>query len=115
MRHFWASFFEHLKGCGRSATLFMVTFAGLMVLVVVAAIIRVNELDKYLPPVLAGVLIYLVAWVGLAIRRARTRRSQRLEWRRLSFDEMRVARLKLRKEKKSAQGPNRAGQTPPAV
>ena len=110
MNHFWANFFEHLRDCGRSATLFMLTLAVLFALLIATVIIIENDLHKYLLPAIPVLILYTVAWAGLAIRRVRSRRRQRLENRPLSFDEMRVARLKLRK-KNEARRSNRTGLT----
>jgi len=95
MGPFWSSLFDHLKHCGRNATLFIFTLGGLLALTVLAAIICDTQLHKYLLPALPGIILLALAWVGLVIRRARARRRQRLERSPLSRDELRVARSKL--------------------
>ncbi len=97
MGPFWGSLFEHLKHCGRSAMLFILALGGLLVLTSLAAVICVTQLHKYLLPVLPGVVLLAVAWVGVVIHRARARRRDRLPRSPLSRDELRVARSKLMK------------------
>ena len=101
MGPFWSSLFDHLKHCGRNATLFILTLAGLLVLTALAAVICDTHLHKYLLPVLPGVILLAAAWVGVAIRRARARRRERLHRSPLSRDELRVARSKLMKDRKA--------------
>jgi hypothetical protein len=98
MGPFWSSLFEHLKDCGRNATLFILTLGGLLVLLCLVAIICSTELHKYLLPGLPAIGVLALAWVGVVIRRARARRRQRLERSPLSRDELRVARSKLMKD-----------------
>lgn len=95
MNNFWASLFEHLKGCGQNATLFLVALAGLFGLVVVAAIIVHSELRQYVIPALPWLGILLVAWAWHAIHRARARRRERMPHSPLSDDELTKARCKL--------------------
>ena len=98
MGPFWTSLFEHLKRCGRSGTLFIFALAGLVVLAALATIICTTELYKYLLPVLPVIGVVALAWAGVAIRRARARRHERLHHSPLSRDELRVARSKLVKD-----------------
>ena len=98
MGPFWSSLFEHLKHCGRGGTVFMLTLAGLVVLAALAAIICATQLYKYLLAVLPVIAVLAVAWAGVAIRRARARRRDRLQRSPLSRDELRVARSKLVKD-----------------
>ncbi len=95
MGPFWGSLFDHLKDCGRSGSLFIFTIGGLLVLLGLAGIICGLGLHKYLLPALPGILLLTLAWAGVAIRRARARRRQRLDHSPLSRDELRVARSKL--------------------
>ena len=97
MGPFWTGLFEHLKHCGRSGTLFILSLAGLVFLVALAAIICLTELHKYLLPMLPVIAVGAFAWVGVAIRRARRRRREQLPRSPLSRDELRVARSKLMK------------------
>ena len=99
MGPFWTSLFEHLRHCGRSATLFILTLAALFILLFLAAIIYASQLHKYLLPVLPGIVLLALAWVGRVIRRARARRRERLNRSPLSRDELRVARSKLLKDR----------------
>jgi hypothetical protein len=96
---FWSSLFEHLKHCGRNATLFLLTLAVLLILLFLAAMIQATQLQEYLLPALAVILVLAVAWVGVGIRRARARRSERMPSSPLSRDELRVARSKLVKDR----------------
>ena len=98
MGPFWTNLFEHLKRCGRSGTLFIFALAGLVVLAALTTILCTTELYKYLLPVLPVIGVPALAWAGVAIRRARARRRQRLERSPLSRDELRVARSKLVKD-----------------
>ena len=95
MGPFWSSLFEHLKHCGRGGTVFMLTLAGLVILAALAVIICATQLYDYLLPVMPAIAVLAVAWAGVAIRRARARRRQRVERSPLSRDELRVARSKL--------------------
>jgi hypothetical protein len=64
---------------------------------VLAIIVCRSELLRFVLPVLPGLGLLAVAWVCVAIRRACVRRRERLLRSPLSDDELRVARLKLRK------------------
>lgn len=99
MNHFWASLFDHLKGCGQNATLFLIALAGVSGLVVVAVIIVESELRQYFIGVLPWLGIFLVVWICQAIRRARARRRARLPHSPLSEDELSKARCKLAKSR----------------
>jgi hypothetical protein len=92
---FWTSFFTHLKSCGRSATLFMITLAALLILLVASAIIYTNNLQRYFMPALPGAAILVIIWMGVSIARARARRRERVGRAPLSIDELRKARSKL--------------------
>ena len=98
MSPFWGSLFEHLRGCGRSATLFLFALAGFLGLVVLLAIIACqSELRQFILHALPWLSLPVAAWICVAIRRACVRRRERLLRSPLSDDELRVARLKLRK------------------
>jgi hypothetical protein len=99
MSPFWGSLFEHLMHCGRSATLFLLTLAGLFILLCLAAILLSTEIYKYFLPALPVIVLLAIAWVTVVIRRARARRRERLHWSPLSRDELRVARSKLMKDR----------------
>ena len=101
MSPFWGSLFEHLRGCGRSATLFLLALAGFLGLVVLLAIIACqSELRRFILLVLPWLGLPVVAWICVAIRRARARRRERLVRPPLSDDELRVARSKLQKSRR---------------
>lgn len=102
MSPFWIGLFEHLKHCGRSATLFILTLAGLFILLFLAAILYEAQLHKYLLPVLPVIVLLAIARVAVVIRRARARRRERLPSSPLSRDELRVARSKLMKDRNRA-------------
>jgi cobalamin biosynthesis protein CobD/CbiB len=95
MSHFWSSLFEHLKGCGQNATLFLVGLAGFLGLVVVAAIIAQSQLRQYVVAALPWLAVFLLVWTSLAIRRARARRRERWLRSPLSEDELSKARRRL--------------------
>ena len=99
MNHFWVSLFEHLKGCGQNATLFLIALGGVFGLVVVAAIIVQSELRQYFIGALPWLGIVLAVWTCQAIRRARARRRERLLQSPLSEDELSKARCKLAKSR----------------
>src|ERR1039458_4670406 len=121
MSPFWSSLFSQLRDCGRNATLFVFALAGCLGVLVLAIIVCQSELLRFILPVLPGLGLLAVAWVcvairrrpvlpglGLlavawfcvAIRRACVRRRERLLRSPFSDDELRVARLKLRKPRR---------------
>ena len=97
MSPFWTSFFVHLKDCGRSATIFMITLAGLFFFIVLTVVICENHLQDYVIRALPAVGVFAVVWAGVTVRRARARRRERLGYPPLSYDELRKARSKLTK------------------
>jgi uncharacterized membrane protein YbhN (UPF0104 family) len=97
MNHFWASFFVHLKDCGRNATLFMIALAGVFGLMLLTAALYENHLENYLIGVVSVAAIFMFVSTIAAFVRARTRRRERLSHSPLSLDEMRKARAKLTK------------------
>jgi hypothetical protein len=102
MNHFWANLFEHLKGCGQNATLFLVALAAFLGLVLVAAIAIHSELRQYLVAALPWLGLLLVVWSCRALIRARTRRRERLPHAPLSDDELAKARRRLGSGRKSS-------------
>src|ERR1035441_3948331 len=100
MSPFWSSLFSQLRDCGRNATLFVLALAGCLGVLVLAIIVCQSELLRFVLPVLPGLGLLAVAWVCVTIRRARVRRRERLLRVSLSDDELRVARLKLRKPRR---------------
>jgi hypothetical protein len=100
MSPFWSSLFSQLRDCGRNATLFVFALAGCLGVLVLAIIVCQSELLRFILPVLPGLGLLAVAWVCVAIRRACVRRRERLLRSPLSDDELRVARLKLRKPRR---------------
>jgi hypothetical protein len=99
MSPFWTSFFTNLKADRRSTTLFMITLAGMFILIVLATALWANNLQDYVIRALPGVGVFAVVWIGVSIHRARANRRQRLDRRPLSFDELRKARSKLMKSR----------------
>jgi len=97
MSPFWASLFDHLKDCGRNATIFIITLGCLFVLIVVVAIICANNLQQYLVRALPVLALLPLAWTWSAFRLARRRRHESNSRHPLSQDELRVARSKLTK------------------
>jgi hypothetical protein len=100
MSPFWGSLFGHLRNCGRNATLFMFALAGCLGVLLLAVIVCQSELRRFIFPVLPWLGLLPVAWVCLAIRRARVRRRERLLRPPLSDDELRAARSKLQKARR---------------
>ena len=103
MNPFWSGF-EHLKNCGRDATPFLYSLAGVFGLLVAFAIILQTEVLSHLLPALPWIGLVMAVWVYLAIRRAMSRRRQRLQRRPLSADELSKARCKLMRS--GTQGPS---------
>src|SRR5262245_29724340 len=97
MSPFWCSLFEHLKGCGRNATLFMAALAGFFALLTAAAVLWQSPLRDYLWPLPCLLAIGAFMWIYLTIRQARARRRDRLGSKILSDNERRVALGKLHK------------------
>lgn len=97
MGEFWSSFFEHIRSCGKSATLFLISLACLAIAVALAALIFLTPVHDYILPALPFVGIAVVVRLVISIRRARERRRLRTEFGPLSDNELRRARAKLRK------------------
>jgi hypothetical protein len=97
MSPFWSSLLDHLRDCGRNAALFMFALAGCLAVLALCAMVCESELRRFISPALPWLGLLSVAWVCLAIRRARARRRERLFRPPLSDDELRVARSKLQK------------------
>jgi hypothetical protein len=97
MNHFWASFFAHLKDCGRNATIFMIALACVFGVMLLIAELYEKHLENYLIGVLAVLAVFALINGIASIVRARVRRGQRVGGSPLSLDEMRKARQKLTK------------------
>jgi hypothetical protein len=101
MNPFWPHLYDDSKD-RRYAALFLtslLTFFGLLILTaVIFALASTFGLQKYFPYALPGIGLLAVAWVCRAVRRARARRRERLQYSPLSRDELRVARSKLVKD-----------------
>jgi hypothetical protein len=102
MNAFWASFFTYLRDCGRNTHLFMLTLAGVFLLVVVGTLIVGNNLQGYVLGALPPAGIFLLVWAGVAFTRARARSMQRLGSAPLSYDELHKARSKLVRNRKAS-------------
>jgi uncharacterized membrane protein YhaH (DUF805 family) len=100
MSPFWTSLFSNLKADRRSTTLFMITLAGMFMLIVLVTALCANNLQDYVIRALPGVGVFMGVWIALTIRRARARRRERLGYPRLSFDELSKARSKLVKARR---------------
>lgn len=99
MGPFWTSFFEHLKDCGRDATVFMMALAGFIAVLVIVALLESTRLREYFGQ--AALVLFLLTLVRLVflVRRFRARRREYPRFPPLSRDERRVARSKLVKDR----------------
>jgi hypothetical protein len=95
MSPFWTSLFDHLKDCGRNATLFLITLAGLFGLLLLCTFLDETRLQQFFIPALAVVLVFAFLWLCQAVRRLRQQHWGNLHRGPLSDDEWRVARSKL--------------------
>ncbi len=102
MGHFWTSFFEHIRSCGRNATLFLFALAGFAAFVALAALLFLTWLHDYVLPALPFLAIPAAVWLVISIRRARARRHLRTHFGPLSDNELHRARAKLRKAQPGA-------------
>ena len=99
MSPFWASLFDHLKECGRNATLFIITLGCLFILLIAVAIVCANNLQQYLVQALPAVALLLLGWTCAVFRRGRCQRAEPHHRNPLSEDELRAARSKLTKNR----------------
>jgi hypothetical protein len=99
MSPFWGSFFENVRGRGRNATLFLVVLAILFFALFASMIPSSRDLLQFADAVIAGIVVFLVAWFCVAAHKARERNRDRFSRRPLSCDELRVARSKLLRRK----------------
>jgi hypothetical protein len=99
MKPFWGSLFEHLKDCGRNATIFVLALGGLLSSLILIGIINESPLHDYIPQIVAGLGFVAACWICVAIRRIFARRREHPERGPLSCDELRVARSKLLKDR----------------
>jgi hypothetical protein len=98
MSPFWGSFFDHFRGCGRNATLFMVIFALFAVGITVASL---SHLFQYANEFFAVLAVFVLIRVCIAVSRFRKQGGDRLHRRPLSCDELRKARSKLLRGKQN--------------
>ena len=100
MGPFWGSFFDQFKTCGRERgfAAFCAAFGGMVALGILASFLKAAELDRYGGIVLALFALWTAAWLGIAIRRAWLARRDRLGVAKLSSDELRKARSKLKND-----------------
>jgi O-antigen/teichoic acid export membrane protein len=99
MSPFWGSLGEHLKDCGRNATLFLLSLAGIFGLLIFVAWILQTSLRDSLAYALPLAGFFLLLWLVVAIRRTFFRRHERSKYSRLSSDELAKARSKLVKNR----------------
>jgi fumarate reductase subunit D len=99
MSPFWGSFFENVRGRGRSATLFLVVLAILFLALLVGMIPSSQDLLQFADAVIAMVVVFLVVWFCLAANKARARNRDGSFQHPLSRDELKVARSKLTRRK----------------
>ncbi len=93
MSPFWTGFCEQLKDCGRGTKSFVLAVLTLLALFIAGVIAEKVHASLQ---VLVGILLLSAVWVAIAARRAWKRRRDRLEFSRLSSDELVRARSKLK-------------------
>jgi hypothetical protein len=97
MSPFWNGFFEHLRSCGRNGGIFFLALACFLALSILVRAFHNDKLIEISGPALAGVALILLIRVGAAIWRGRSG-GERLRFPRLSDDELRVARTRLKNQ-----------------
>lgn len=95
MSPFWGSLGEHLKDCGRNATLFVMSLAAMIGLLILVGWILQTSLRDSLACALLVAAFFMLVWFGVAIRQTIIRNRQRSRFPRLSSDELAKARSKL--------------------
>jgi|ERR1043166_1812765 uncharacterized membrane protein len=99
MGPFWKSLGEGLKDRGRNPTVFIIAVAVFFGLTGLIALVKEAGLTQYIMPALPWMGVFAATWAGVAIRRGRERRRERLQRPPLSCDELRAARSKLVKDR----------------
>ena len=97
MNSFWQGFSEQFKDCGRDATLFLMTLAGMFGLLVLTAIVMQTDLRNAIGYGLAVAACVFVIRLVVVFRRAIIAGRQRTKRMQLSSDELLKARSKLLK------------------
>lgn len=105
MNAFWGGLGEHLRECGRDATLFLLSLAGLSGLMILLAWVMETSLHDALAYVVPVGFFFFAVWWVVAIRQAIVRGRQRMNFPRLSHDEMIKARSKLKTGMKPVRRP----------
>ncbi|HLP77905.1 MAG TPA: hypothetical protein VK327_13415 [Candidatus Paceibacterota bacterium] len=95
MSPFWSGFFDQLKSCGRNGGIFIAALGGVFATVVVTVIVERSGVSFNPMIIAAAVLPALLIWITFFVRRLRMART-RLRFPRLSDDELRVARERLK-------------------
>jgi hypothetical protein len=101
MSSFWGSLFEHLRDCGRNATLFLIALAGIGLVLLAGLILSEFDVLERVTEVWPLLAAIAAAWIFLTIRRALRRHRERIRFPPLSCDELRVARSKLMRDRKA--------------
>ena len=104
MGPFWYNFFEHLRQCGRNATLFLVILPLICALLSLGVALYVTGWYRYLWPALPFLAVFGLYRLAIAVRRARARRGFRSQFSPLSEIELRRARAKLQKKRDVIKG-----------
>ena len=95
MSPFWSGFFEHLRSCGRNGAIFVSALVAFFATVIGTAVVELSGIS-FDPKLAAGcILAVLAVGIGVFVRRMRKARI-RLRFPRLSDDELRVARERLK-------------------
>ena len=120
MNSFWASFFDQLRTCGRSATWFLVTLGLSFAFLLITAWALQNGHSDSIVAALVTAVVFFAILLAVSIRRAILWRRERCKLSKLSDDELTKARARLARRGKlsaypSATRPQRVRPTPGEV
>jgi hypothetical protein len=104
MNWYWSNLYDSFKD-RRYGGLFLSTVLAMIASLVLGAVIGLFDRQIDIPYVLPGIGLLAAAWMGWSLRRALMRSREKLRHGPLSRDELRVARSKLRNERKLIQRP----------
>lgn len=109
MTPFWNGFFAHLKSCGRNGGIFQVAIFVFFAAAISLVILQNEGVVLNPVPFLAVIGAAAVIWVCVVVRRMRIGRT-RSRFPRLSDDELRVARERLKSSNRRNTSRPPAGQ-----